>query len=103
MPRVGLRPRPAHRRSLAGIEDAELDAGPVGCAGHQAAERVDLLDQVALADAADGRVARHLSKGLDAVREEQGTASHARRGKGCLGAGMAATDDENVEFARLLH
>ena len=50
---VGLRARRAHGRALARVEDAELDAGLVGRDGHRAAERVDLLDQVALADAAD--------------------------------------------------
>ena len=34
----------------------------VGGLRHDAAERVDLLDQVALADAADGRVAAHLRR-----------------------------------------
>jgi hypothetical protein len=50
---VGLRPRGAHRRALAGVEDAELDAALVGGQRHGAAQRVHLLDQVALADAAD--------------------------------------------------
>jgi hypothetical protein len=50
---VGLRPGGAHRRPLAGIEDAELDAGLVGGQRHRAAECIHLLDQMPLADAAD--------------------------------------------------
>jgi type IV pilus assembly protein PilO len=38
---------------------------------HQAAEGVDLLDQMALADTADGRVARHLAQGLDVLRQQK--------------------------------
>ena len=68
---IGLRARRAHGRALARVEDAELDAGLVGGDRHRAAQRVDLLDQVALADAADRRVARHLPERLDVVREQQ--------------------------------
>jgi hypothetical protein len=40
-------------------------------ARHRAAQRVDLLDQMALADAADRRVAAHLAERLDVVRQQQ--------------------------------
>src|SRR5256885_5288527 len=40
----------SHRRALAGIERAELDAGAVSRPGHGAAQRVDLAHQVSLAD-----------------------------------------------------
>ena len=46
---VGLGPRPSDRRSLAPVEQPELDSGLVGHPAHQAVERVDLPDQVALA------------------------------------------------------
>ena len=55
---VGLGPGPAHRRPLPAVEHAELDAGPVRGDAHDAVERVDLADQVALADAADRRDCR---------------------------------------------
>ena len=38
---------------------------------HRAAERVDLLDEMPLADAADRRVARHLAQRFDVVREHE--------------------------------
>ncbi len=60
-----------HRGSLAGIQDAELDPGAIGGPGHEPAQRVDLLDQMALADAADGRVAGHLADRLHIVGQEQ--------------------------------
>ena len=52
---VGLRAGPAHGRPLAAVEDAELDAGGIGDAAHQAVQRVDLAHQVALAEPADRR------------------------------------------------
>ena len=95
---VGLGPRRAHRRPLARIQHPELDPGLVGGERHRAAERVDLLDQVAFADAADRRVAGHLAEGLDAVGQQERAAAHAGGGKRGLGAGVAAADDDNVEF-----
>jgi hypothetical protein len=43
-------------------------------------------------------VAAHLPQGLDVVRQQQRGAAHARRGQRRLGAGMAAADDDDVEF-----
>ena len=65
---------------------------------HRAAERVDLLDQVALADAADRRVAAHLPERLDVVRQQQRARAHARRRQRGLGAGVAAADHDDVEL-----
>jgi hypothetical protein len=100
---VGLGPGGAHRRPLAGVEDAELDAALVGGQGHGAAQRVHLLDQVALADAADRGVAAHLPQRLDVVGEQQGGAAHAGRGQGGLGAGMATAHHDDVEFLGIQH
>ncbi len=62
---VGLGAGPLHRRALAAVEHAELDAGRVGDPAHQAVQRVDLAHQMALAEAADGRIAGHLADGLE--------------------------------------
>jgi hypothetical protein len=100
---VGLGPGRAHRRPLAAVEDAELDAALVGRQRHRAAERVDLLDQMALADAADRGVAAHGPQRLDVVAQQQGLAAHARGGERGLGAGMAAADDDDIEFLWVEH
>src|SRR5690606_2384554 len=96
---VGLAAGGTHRRALAGIEGAPLDAGGVGGAGHGAAQGIDLAHQVALADAADGRVAAHLPHGLDAVGQQQGARAHPGRRQGGLGAGVAAADHDDVVAA----
>jgi len=93
---VGLAAGGAHRRALGGVERAPLDAGQVGGAGHGPAQGVDLLDQVALADAADGRVAAHRAHGLDIVGQQQGARAGAGRGQRGLGAGVAAADHDDV-------
>ena len=98
---VGLRPGGAHRRALAAVEDAELDARLVGGQRHGAAQGIDLLHQVALADAADAGVAAHRAQGFDVVRQQQRLRAHARGGQRRLGAGVAATDDDDVEMLRM--
>jgi hypothetical protein len=93
---VGLAARRAHGRALGGVEGSPLDAGQVGSMGHRPAQRVDLLDQVALADAADGRVAAHCPDRLHIVGQQQGARAAACRRQRGLGAGVAAANDDHV-------
>ena len=64
-PAVRLDARAAHRRALGGVEHAIMDGGEIGGAGDQAVKGIDLADQMALAEPAHGRVARH---GADLAR-----------------------------------
>jgi hypothetical protein len=63
----------------------------------------NFLDQVALADAADRRVAGHLPQRLEAVRQKQGLAPHPRGRERSLGARMATTDHDDVKISGKLH
>ena len=94
---VGLGAGPAHRRALAPVEHAELDAGAVDDPAHQAVQGVDLAHQVALAQAADGRVAGHRPDGLDLVGEQQGARTQARGRGGRLAARVAAAHHDDVK------
>ena len=94
---VALGARGAYGRALAGVQRAELDAGGVGRARHGPAQGIDLARQMALADAADGRIARHLADSLDVLRQQQRATAHARGGECGLGAGVAAANDDDVE------
>ncbi len=85
---VVLAARGAYGRPLGAVEELEVDAGGVGGAGHDPAQGVDLLHQVTLGDAADGRVAGHLGHGLQVHGQQQGVGAQARRGAGRLDAGM---------------
>ncbi len=67
---IGLTARGAHGWALRCIESSPLDAGGVRGAGHDPAQRIDFLDQVPLADAADSRVAAHRADRLDVVRQQ---------------------------------
>ncbi|MNN79735.1 hypothetical protein D3C81_1964050 [compost metagenome] len=58
---------------------------------------------MALADAADGRVAAHVAEGFHVVGEQQGLDPHACCGQCRLGTGMAATDDDHIKTGREIH
>ncbi len=93
---VGLRAGAADRGALAAVQELEMDPRPIGRAGHQAVQRVDLPHQVAFADAADGGVAGHLPDRGAAVGEQEGARAEAGGGGGGLRAGVAAADDDDV-------
>ena len=92
-----------HSGALAGVEGAEVDPAVVRACRHRPAERVDLLDEVSLADPPDGRVAAHLPEGFDALREQQRLRPRPRRGERRLGAGVAPADDDDVECSVVEH
>src|SRR5262249_38113241 len=95
---VGLRARALHGWALRPVEQAELDAGCIRHAAHEAVERVDLTYQVALAKPADGWVARHPPGGGKGVGEGR-RARPQGGGRGCrLTAGVAAAHYDDVEM-----
>ena len=96
---IGLGAGAAHRRALAAVQDAKLDAALVGDAAHQAVEGVDLADQMALAEPADRRIAGHRADGRESVRHQRGFGAHPGRRSRGFAAGVAAADDDNVEFS----
>src|SRR5579871_368666 len=97
---VGLRAARPYGRTFARIEEAELDSGLVDRQRHLTAELVDLAHQVALADAADCRIARHLADMVEVEREHQRGHAHARRCERSLDTGMAGTDHDYAECHR---
>ncbi len=100
---VSLRSGGSNGRPLATVEHAKLDTALVGSGGHGPAQRVDLLDQMALADATDRWVTAHLPQSFHIVAEQQGLHAHACRCKRSFGAGMAATDNDHVKTGREVH
>ena len=97
---IGLRARALDGGTLGAVQQAELDAGGIRHPAHQAIQRIDLAHQVTLAEPADGRVARHLADGREAMRDKRRARAHARRRSRRLAAGMAAADHDNVEGPR---
>ncbi len=97
---VSLSAARTDRRSLAGIEEAELDSGLVDSEAHLAAERVDLAHQMSLADSADRRVTGHLADVIQVEREHQRFRAHPGCGERGLDPGVAGADDDHVVFHR---
>ena len=62
-----------------------------------AAERIDLLDQVALADAADRGIAAHLPQRFHVMRQQQCAGTQPCGGQRRLGPGMAAADNDHIK------
>ena len=77
---VGLGARTADGRTLAAIEHPELDAAGIGDPAHQAVERIDLADQMALAEPADGGIAGHRADGRKAMGDQRRPRAHPRSG-----------------------
>src|SRR5580765_3692805 len=80
----------------AGIEKAKLNADSVGHFAHKAAEGIDFADEVALGNAADGRVAGHLRDEVEVHGDERSLQTHAGTGARGFAAGVAAADHYNV-------
>ncbi len=80
------------------IQQAELDADCVRNFSHDAAEGVDLANQVAFSNAAHGWIAGHLGDEVDVEGVQRGLQAHAGSRHGGLATGMAGADDHYVEF-----
>ena len=66
-------------------------------AAHDAVQRIDLADQMALAQPADRRIARHRADRGEALGDQRRVRAHARGRRRGLAAGMAATHYDHVE------
>jgi len=93
---IALRARRPDGGAAAGIEQAELDADGVGDFAHDAAERVDFADEMALGDAADSGVAGHLRDEVEVHGDHGSFEAHARAGAGGLATGVTGADDDDV-------
>jgi hypothetical protein len=89
---VRLAAWPAHGRSLAAVEEPELDTRGVRDAPHEAVKGVDLADKVALAKSSDGRVARHLADGLELMGKKERLCPKARGRRRRFAACVSAAD-----------
>ena len=81
-----------------GVEETELDAGGVGYLAHDSAKGVDLADEMAFGDAADGWVAAHLGDEVEVEGEDGGAEAHARGGHGGFASCVAGAYYYYVEL-----
>lgn len=100
---VGLGARRTYGRPFRRIQNAKLDAALVGRRRHGAAQRIDFLNEMALANATNRGVTAHLTERLDIVGKQKGFTAHAGRGERSLSAGMAATHYDHIELGWIKH
>ena len=82
--------------TFASVEEAELDSGRIDREAHLAAERVDLADEMALADAADRGIAGHLADMIEVEREHQRARAHPSGSERGFDTGMAGANHDDV-------
>ena len=83
-------------RTFAAIQNLRLKGGGVRIASHLAAERVQLMDKMALGESADGGIARHPADRVDPRSDEQGGGSHPGGDERRLGSGVSPADHDYV-------
>ncbi len=93
---VRLGPRSPYRRTLAAVQNPELDARAVGHPPHDTIEGVDLADQVPFREPADSGIAGHLADGGAPMGQKQGPGAQPCRGGRGLAAGMPAADHDHI-------
>lgn len=97
-PAVALRARGPDCGALAPVEHAELQGRHIGCPPHDATEGIDLPNDRPLGDSADGWIAGHLANRLERARDDPNACAAARSRNGGLRAGVACSDNQNVEL-----
>src|SRR3546814_334015 len=80
-----------------------MDRRAVRRARHPPVERVDFAHQMALAESADRRVARHRPDQRRIETDERDARAEPRGGGGGLGPGVSTTDDDDIESSATLH
>ncbi len=93
---VGLRPRSAHRRPLAAVQQLEMDTGGIRDPAHQPVQRIDLPHKMAFADSADRRVARHLADRRQRMGQQKGLRPGSGGGGGGFASRMPAADNDHI-------
>lgn len=92
-----------HRGALAAVQHAHLDGRGVRGDAHDAAERVDLPHEMALARAADGGVAGHHGHIVQRNRGKERLRSEFRRGERRLASRVPRADDDHVIAVDEIH
>src|SRR5690625_2273515 len=75
-----------------------MDGSAISYAAHNAAQSIDLFDQMSYWHAADGWVTAHVPDGIDVHGQQQRTHTHARSCVRSLASGVATTNDNEIPF-----
>ena len=74
-----------------------MNAGPIDYATHNPTERINLSNQVALANTPDGWIARHLPYEIQVERYESSISAETSRGRSSFTSRMAAADHDYIK------
>lgn len=96
---VDLRSRSPHCRSFPPVQHPKLQASLVNYPPSQPVKRVDLSENCPLSDPAETRVTGAYSQVLEAGCDEGGAGSCSGCGCAGLGACVAATNDDDIEWS----
>ena len=83
--------------AFAAVQHPELQRRQVRGATHDSAKRIDFANDRALRNAADSRVARHLTNALERTRDQSNACAKTSGGHSGFGSRVATADDEDVE------
>jgi hypothetical protein len=95
---ISLGSRTSNRRSFASIENSELNSTPIRHPTHQAIKRIDLADEVALAEPPNGWIARHGSDRSETMSHKGDLSPHASRCGCSLAASVSAPHHNDIEL-----
>jgi hypothetical protein len=98
-----LGPRCTDSGAFRTVQNTKLNATFIRGQGHGTPQGVNFFDQVAFADTTNGRVAAHLTQGLDVVGQQKRFATHARRRQRSLGPCMATANNDHIKFLWIKH
>ena len=94
---VCLRARRPHSRATTAIENFELNAGRVDGTSHQAAQRIDLGDEMSFRRAANRGIAGHVRDGVRRQRADRNVPPETRRSIRRFAARVPGTDHDHVK------
>ena len=95
---VSLGPRAAYGRPLPPVKHPKLDPRRIRNPAHQTVESIDFAHEMAFTQSANCRVARHRADRRKGMRHQGRLRPDSRRGARCLTAGMATSDNNDVEI-----
>ena len=93
---VSLCARALNRGAFAAIKQAELNTSNIRHSAHQAIQRINLAHQMALANTANGRIARHFADCLELMGQQHRARAITRRRRRRFATGVPATNNNDI-------
>jgi hypothetical protein len=95
---IGLGPGTTDGRALLSIEETKLDTRSIRNTAHKAVKCINLTNEMAFPQSADGRIAGHDPNRISLMGDEAHCCTKAGSDGRCFASGMATADDDNIKF-----